>query len=367
MPFLLAEGALQVADLLSHTVHVALLRPEERWAAVVEGRGNIYHPEHDAAGYRNAARPARAALVVLGDSHAYGTGVAAAEAWPRLIGAYNMALPGFGQGDHLGQLDEAMALQPTTLIVGVYFGNDFVETFITMQRRPDLFASVSRSADAAAAEARRPIIAEFGELFRLGEAPDPSPPGLQSWLGRHVKLYAFARALGDRLSPPPPTAVLDHRYAVAVAALSPVQQRHTVPIEEDGWRTILTPAYRGKAVDAHDPRVRLGFEASVAALLQIAKRCQRDRVRMLVVLLPTKESVFWPRGGRDARVRQAVQNEAQFRDELTTRLRGDGLNVLDALPVLHSALAQPYFEDVDGHPNALGHRLIAEAVAAKLR
>jgi len=36
------------------------------------------------------------------------------------------------------------------------------------------------------------------------------------------------------------------------------------------------------------------------------------------------------------------------------------------LPVLQASAEQPYFPDADGHPNALGHRLIADAVKRRI-
>src|SRR5262249_40278501 len=70
----------------------AIILPDEQ----LMYRGNPYHRDHDAAGYRNATRPDRADIVVLGDSFAYGAGL---KPWPKRLGdslrrvVYNMALP----------------------------------------------------------------------------------------------------------------------------------------------------------------------------------------------------------------------------------------------------------------------------------
>jgi lysophospholipase L1-like esterase len=90
-------------------------------------------------------------------------------------------------------------------------------------------------------------------------------------------------------------------------------------------------------------------------------------VDVLVVLHPTKESVFWPRGEADPTLRRLVANEARLHQELIAALEADGIAYVDTLPVLRAATDQPYFEDVDGHLNATGHRRIAEAVAARIR
>jgi hypothetical protein len=77
--------------------------PDDRLGA----RGNPYHPEHDVAGHRNRIRPGQADIVVLGDSNAYGGGIV--ELWPARLGAYKMALPSYGPGQDLLQLEEALA------------------------------------------------------------------------------------------------------------------------------------------------------------------------------------------------------------------------------------------------------------------
>jgi hypothetical protein len=110
----------------------------------------------------------------------------------------------------------------------------------------------------------------------------------------------------------------------------------------------------------------LGFELSIAALESIAARCRLEHVHLAVVVLPTKESVFWPRIGNvdgHPQLRELVEDEATFRVQLVRRLYDANIAVLDLLPALRTAETQPYPETLDGHPNAVGHRIIAEQVA----
>jgi hypothetical protein len=366
MSLVVCEVALQVADRTSRATHALLMAPWARAAPTLpDGRGNPYHREHDAAGYRNAARPARAEIVVLGDSHAYGAGVAPPEAWPARIGAYNLALPGYGPGHSLLQLDEALRLQPRLLIVAPYYGNDFVDTYLLGTRRRELLAGFDRRA-AEEADAQSPIEREIAQLFGMGEAPTAPPRGVRAWISDRVKLYGLARTAWGLVAPKPALAILSRDFSSASAALTPVQRQYTLPVDA-GWRTILTPAYRSLAVDDRDPRVRLGFEASVRALREIHARASAASIEVLVVLHPTKESVFWPRGEADPTLRRLVANEARLHRELMATLEADGIAYVDTLPVLRAATEQPYFEDVDGHLNATGHRRIAEAVAGRIR
>jgi hypothetical protein len=124
-----AEGLLQLASRMSPTVERRLAPPWEVDQSVVPDermvwRGNPLRPDHDRWGYRNPDRPARADVVALGDSQTYGPDDPS-RAWPSVLArragliVYNMALPGYGPGQSLLQLDDALSLDPKELVVSV--------------------------------------------------------------------------------------------------------------------------------------------------------------------------------------------------------------------------------------------------------
>jgi len=135
------------------------------------------------------------------------------------------------------------------------------------------------------------------------------------------------------------------------------------------WRTILMPSYRAQALNDRDPRIRLGFELAHVALRTIADRCRETNVRILVLLLPTKENVFFPHAkmaGSDRSLETLVANEERLKRECIEGLESRRIAYVDLLQPLRSAPAQPYFEDVDAHLNPAGHRIVAAQVAAWL-
>ena len=378
LSLLACEVALQIGSVWSVTIRRTLMPLWELNAPTVPDsrlvrRGNPDHREHDSAGYRNPSRLRQADIVVLGDSHAYGPALAA-DGWPRRTAqelgrsVYNMALPGYGPGHSLLQLDEALALTPRLVVVAPYFGNDFFETHVLARRHPQLLAGIDPALrEAAAAEDRRRAIEqEVGRLFAVAAAQRA-----QHWVSSHMKLYGLARALRTHLSSPPATpAILSRDFALAAAALTPDERRYASPLDAGTWRTVLTSAYRHQVLDDSDPRIRLGFEAARAALLTMHERCRAAGIPLLVVLLPTKESVFWPRVRDPAAhpgLEGLVANEARLRGELIAALAAREIPHVNVLRPLRSSPAQTYFEDVDGHPNATGHAVIAATVTEHAR
>jgi len=100
-------------------------------------------------------------------------------------------------------------------------------------------------------------------------------------------------------------------------------------------------------------------------LLEINRALDAHRIRLLVVLLPTKESVFAsrvPNVEAHVGLGRLVADERENRVGLIRFMEANGIHYLDALPFLQGSARQPYFSSVNGHPNALGHQIIAREV-----
>lgn len=140
---LVGEGILQTLARSSRSIE-AVLSVEPVRSTIQDRelgwRGNPAYPEHDQRGFRNASIPASPSLVALGDSQTYGSQVRPDQAWPRQLerlGAgdtYTMGFPGWGPAQELLELDEALALDPRSVVVALYTGNDLVDayTFVGM-------------------------------------------------------------------------------------------------------------------------------------------------------------------------------------------------------------------------------------------
>ena len=369
------EAGLQLFCLTSARAE-ELLGPEiSGWVpdVLLGERGNPRYPEHDVAGYRNSDRPARASVVVLGDSQAYGVSVRRDEAWPHLLesstGArvYNMALPGYCPVHSLWQFDEALTLSPQQAIVSVYFGNDFFDAFAFSSRNAVIaaLAPVDLVRESQAKEAAAPLDEELFPpakgWYNVGMSAFVR---LRTWTAVHSRLYGVARAT-RRLAAPPvdPLSPPVSDFETAVRSLTPEDRASMLIVDRPGWRTILTPAYRGRVEDDRDVRIRLGFEVVKGSLNSLANRSRSAGVKLLVVLIPTKETVLWSHADQtNPALSRLFDNENRLKTELFDFLSSHDIDVVDVSDRLRTATRQPYFENADGHPNAWGNRLIADAV-----
>jgi hypothetical protein len=185
-------------------------------------------------------------------------------------------------------------------------------------------------------------------------------------MASHSRLYGLARAARRVVGSPVDSSSLgDPDFQTAVRAVGPAERRSMVIVDRPGWRTILTPEYRGPVVDDNDVRIRQGVEVVKGSLSSLADRSRRDGVKFLVVLIPTKETVFWSQVEQTNGVLSRMfENETRLRMELIDYLNSHDIDFVDVTDGLRATAHQPYFENTDGHPNAWGHRLIADAIIA---
>ncbi len=376
-----AELLLHILAAISPTVDQALLPPWERTASIEDRRlglkGNPLWPGHDRWGFRNEAVPKEVDIVALGDSHTYGTSVERDEAWPAQLGVlsgqtvYNMGLGGYGAAHHLLNLDQALRLNPKVVIFAFYFGNDLYDAFtlalsndtIGAYLPDDLVEIIERL------EATDPLGPKAMRLYNRGEEHQSARFSLHRFVSTHGKLYGVVRALKNSVSPPPQESLVSKDFDRAVARIDPRQKEFVSVHEGAQWRTLLTAPYRSLVVDDSDPRIRGGVAVTKSVLAEMAEQATGAGASFLVVLLPTKESVFYAKIGDSTQhpgLTELAEDEARIGQELTMTLDELGLPVLDLVDHLRHAQAQPYFEDADGHPNRLGHEVIARAIMEQI-
>jgi hypothetical protein len=380
----IAEVALQLVSFVSPAARellgfegVSNLVPDDALGL----RGNPRFADHDVAGYRNHDRPRQSAIVVLGDSQAYGTSVHREQAWPHQLegllgrGVYNMALPGYGPAHALLQMDEALSLDPKHIIVSVYFGNDFFDASALSMRNGQISALAPSALmhESRVLEDQRKLADEVDALFRREDRTAQDAPlqsdtvaRLRAWMSSHSRLYGLARA-AKRIVRGPDSSLLANDFETAVRGLTPAERRYCLVVDGPAWRTILTPLYRARVIDDSDVRIRQGVEVVKRALESMATQSHHAGIDFLVVLMPTKETVFWPHTDQaDGELSRLVTDETRLKEELVHYLESRDVEYVDMVDWLRKVDRQPYFENADGHPNEYGHRVVADVVARRL-
>jgi lysophospholipase L1-like esterase len=332
---------------------------------------DLRHPG-DARGFRNPAAANVATVVALGDSHTYGSGVDLEEAWPSVLSArlgadvYNMALPGYGAARNYANLPVALDLKPELVVFALYFGNDFYEDFRFALENDQLadYASPRQLAQILELESKKNIADEVRYLFRRRE---PGPRAL-AWLSQHSKVYDLLSAWKQYiLSNSEFEAMLSRNFYKAKQAITDQQSPFVSVYEDSQWKTLLTAPYRLRVMQDDDPRINIGTLISKHMIEEMHAQVTGAGTKYLVLLVPTKECVFWPRVQNPSEhkmLSELIRNEERIRTDMIRHLESRNIAFVDLAPVLRSCEQQPYFEDGDGHPNAVGHDRIAQAVMA---
>ncbi|MFC1705401.1 GDSL-type esterase/lipase family protein [Planctomycetota bacterium] len=368
------ELMLQALSLLSERAAMLLAPP---WGQVVadERLGCRLSPskaDHDANGFRNAVVPNATVVLALGDSQTYGVGVWRDEAWPQQLAAlghttsYNMACGGYGPVHSLILLEEGLKLKPKVVIEALYSGNDLHDAHSLVYRRGQR------------PELRSPTWKPSGDLQAAKPAePTPQatvPPAtdaratrqLRVFLAEHSKLWGLLRATKRRLLKVPGPAGDAHPAADGQAP---------EVVHGEAWRTVLTSSYRLSALDLDNPRIVEGHRVACEAIARMNAMVRKARAHFIVLLIPTKELVFEEVLRKEGTAvsegySRLVRMEQTTWSRTKAWLDKRGIDYVDALPALRAQLRrgpQPYPEDRDGHPNAVGHRTVAELLCSELK
>jgi lysophospholipase L1-like esterase len=280
----------------------------------------------DANGFRNLSIPDRVDIVAIGDSHTQGINVRAEESWPAVLSrrlnktVYNAGIGGYGPLQYEILLTRALNMQPRQIVVGLYAGNDL--------------------GDVARGIVSRDTSAEIDNHFRYG-------------IKYHTALGSAALHLwGQSRIAQPSGFEIEHLFNPTFVA-----DRRL--------------SYRLAELNMNDPDIGAAFVRTLKILENMQYKCADQGVDLLVMLLPTRESVYsaavqhdWP-----AEFSLIVEQEQILRTRLQRAMQDRRIRFLDVLPHLVSAVnATPdvYPDYDDGHPLSAGYEVYATAVASAL-
>jgi hypothetical protein len=335
----------------------------------------------DARGLRNREALATATIVVFGDSMTAGNGVTREEAWPHVLetlsttSVYSYAVSGYGPVQYLSQSDASLSLHPSFALVGLYTGNDLYDAYDLAYH----FDEWKGLRDPGFTATETPLIDADVRTQVLAGAPKGTLSytlfTLRLWLREHVHLYAL---VGNA------TRELRERSGVAQTETQKLADVSTMNMgdsslayvydQEPELRTILSPVYRRDVVDLSVPTTKEGLRITRDCLRAMRERFAKGGgVRMVLVIIPTKELAYTlfmdKRGESYPEALRVYRDKELAMIEAVKSIAKNDFAVIDVTGGYVDALNahQPIFKPVmDGHPNALGYRVIAETVMREL-
>jgi hypothetical protein len=314
-----------------------------------------YSGGHDAWGFRNIRKPASADIVCVGDSMTYGISATAHDSWPIVLGriratsVYNMGLGGYGPIQYLYLMGtKGVQLHPKIVIVGFYFGNDFLDVYneVRFNKRWSAYGRFGNY------DIKTPA---FAHQVRPGKFFG----GLRDWLAHHSLFYAL-------LTRSPMFDFIRRREMVTAMANDP---DNLIAYRDDKHYVIFNLAPSARFLDMDDPRIKFAIVITKQVMLDMRALAEKERFRLIVALIPTKESVYGDLVTRAGYIKKypsladAIQQENVARHVIESFLHQSNIEVVDLLPELEAKVDErDLYPLTDGHPNKNGYRVIAETI-----
>lgn len=354
-----------VAGMIAEGVLRILLEPVDYLQAQLVPDDILGHrvtPDgYDAWGFRNKAVPASVQVVAIGDSQTYSILTTAADSWPeqleKLLGqdVYNLSLGGYGPAQYYHLLkDKGFRLKPSLVIVGLYLGNDildaynivYAQSFWREWRNPGFFNEFSISM-----QTDRATVAERKKL--LG--------GVRNWLAENSIFYRLSVfSFGNLFQ----FVEIKH----SLASIDP--DIAILETDEAKIQTAFKPNEVLQALDLRDARVKEGLRLTLRLFSEMRDLCSERNVAFLVVLIPTKETVFGKYITRNPSVKhfstinELLHNEREINGIVKAYFQEHGIKYVDVLKELQLSLpgTNPYPRNLDGHLNPDGNGVVARVV-----
>jgi len=275
----------------------------------------------DRWGFRNPPTPATAPVAFLGDSFVWGFGVEESATWVQQVAtARGVVARGYGQSgfsswQYAQVFDRYVAPQKPKLVIWSFFANDLlpVQAGILGQNRAST---------------------EAGMEVRI-------------WLDNNTLVYRFIK------------------YIIQGAFFSDQQP---IRYRDQDLDLVLFPSTH-TILDPKSANFAQGLKELTAGLQDVQRQCQQT-CDFVMVIIPTKEMVYYPKvqSAFTPEQRQLVQLAFRTYGELKQTFTKMGIRYLDLTPAFQKAALpvgaparQLYFR-TDGHWNRAGHRVAAEAL-----
>jgi hypothetical protein len=307
---------------------------------------------HDHWGYRNRSVPGSADIVFLGDSQTWGVNASLEESFPYQVAAitgrsvYSFAVSGYGpmQYRHL-LMTRVMKLQPKHVVVALYPGNDFDDSFQLVYRK-DYWNALRKTGFA---------VQEKVEDASLLEQTSYT---IKYWLNHHSVFYRVAKSRME--------------FLISVVRGPGDRFVHYVN-DERGIEKYFNPVSRLSVIDSKDQRILEGLRLSLVAIDEMSAYCRDQNIGFSVIIIPTDISVYaaFLYGNKalphSETFSAVIDSEEELFSVVDEFLNSKSILYVNVLDSLQARVDEPIYRRYeDGHPSAYGYRIIARCVAEHL-
>lgn len=312
---------------------------------------------HDAWGFRNPRVPEQADIVAIGDSHTYGNTVRMEDSWPMVLGhltsrtAYNMGMGGYGPNQYFYLLvTKALTLKPKMIICGLWMGDDFENAY-----------QITYGLDHWAYLRQLSLQTAKYNIWQTQNSPVWHKRA-RTWLSRHSVVYQML----FHSSP------LGRLQGEAQIKVDPKIDPHVTALDipEKNILEAFRPEDDLRALDQQSPQIQEGIRITFSLLQQMKEICDRNHAQFVVVIIPTKNTVFAPYLAQHPELplsdvlRKETANELLARAKTFEFLRQSRITYVDTLPALQASVENHLYARTaqDTHPSANGQRVIANTI-----
>jgi hypothetical protein len=322
---------------------------------------------HDEWGFRNLGVPEASEVVVLGDSNTWGVAARWDETWPswyaRRSGKtiYNLGVSGYGPPEYLHLMEtNALLLNPELIIVGLYYGNDFYDTYRSVSSRDRWKSFRTDSMKTLKALKKTSYVMPGAPFVNDKDAEASLVKKVRNWLRRKSMLFRIIEEgpIGTRVN-----AWGDQRTSFGGSDC-------TVSLDVP-FSTVVQVEESLHGMDLASVAVEEGLQLSFYFLKRLSFLARENGVELLVVLIPSKVSVLMTKSnpvppGCEKVLGQVLEYEAQLDERVQIFLAKEKISFVDTRSALRrSALEKAiYLRSADSHPNGEGYEVIADQIVS---
>jgi hypothetical protein len=313
----------------------------------------------DEWGFRNPSVPPAADVVAIGDSHTYGNTAAMEDAWPAVVAretglsVYNLGLGGYGPNQYYHLLTtKGLKLHPKWVVCGLYMGDDFENAFLITYGL-DYWSSL-----------RRGQWDHVNPDIWGNTAPVVWGADIRNWLSEHSMVYRL-------VFHGPLVGMMKEAIRFRQTAEKSDPYTTALTIEDRNIREAFRPIGMAERLDQNSGPVREGMRITFELLKKMDQTCKERDCRLLVAIIPTKETVFSEYLEKNSSVhlyealQKVIVNERAARKVLIEFLDSAEIPYVDTLLALKQSVGRQLYAQTtrDMHPGKNGYRVIGETVA----